>query len=124
MGLFVKSLAKTPVNTKGMQAERVRPTVRHGQELHADISVHRNHPRGDQVRQGDFTHSGKFPPNGNQEKPKNRISFDVKQVGDAAKVPLGPQDSKTGLTENQKKKKSAAQTLYPKHRSVMQTEAS
>lgn len=123
MALFVNSRAKTPVPTKGKQVEGIRPDVHHTQELHASISVHRNHPKGTQVHQGSFQHSGKFPPNGNQDKPKNRISFDVKQVGDATKVPLGPQDSTTNLTERAKKKRSAAQTLYPKMRSVMATEA-
>src|SRR5216684_5083070 len=84
--------------------------------------------RGESVKvvkasgQGHFNESGKFPPNGNQQKPKNRISFDIKASGDAANVATGPQDAKTQLAENQKKK-SAARTLYPKLRSVEQTEA-
>jgi hypothetical protein len=123
MGLFVKSRAMTPVNTKGKEVERIGHDVHHGQNTNmGKISGGHDHHVA-ASGQGHFNHSGKFPPGGNQEKPKNRVSFDVKPTGDAAAFPTGPQDTKQTLAEKNKKKRTAAQMLYPKHRSVEAVEA-
>jgi hypothetical protein len=113
---------KIAVPGAGERTEHVKSVVKHGQDTHIG-SI-----RGSAVKvvkasgQGHFNKSGKFPAGGNQPPEKNRKSFDIKPTGNAAAVPLGPQDSKTQLAEKQKGK-TPAQRLYPKMRSIVQTEA-
>ena len=126
MGLFVNTRAKTPVPTKGKQVEGIGRDRMHGQDTSlgsirgSEVTLRK---KGATARQGHFDREGKFPQGGNQPDKNKRHSFGIGSTGNASGVATGPQDEKQQLAENQKKKRTAAQTLYPKHRSVQAVEA-